>query len=116
MADGVHYAIVKEWDEQLFLSQGSFHFLRDGDIESLKQTGVRYHKVAYAGMGCMLMKKGVLESLQYPFFTSTLIKLNENIQDICSEDSSLARRLAAVGVHVYLDLDVCVKHLKLVAL
>jgi hypothetical protein len=116
MAGGVMYAIVKDWDESFFQQHGTFQFLTDHDIDKLQKTGDRYHVVAYAGMGCMLMKRGVIEALKYPYFTSPILQTGDNIQDICSEDTSICRRLTKVGIPIHLDINVRVKHIKPVLL
>jgi hypothetical protein len=36
----------------------------------------------------VLIKQGVFEKIKYPWFAPKLMKLNNNIEDVCSEDVS----------------------------
>jgi len=126
-----NYAVVKEWDDVHFRRHGTFSFLTDDDVQSMQASGERYHRVAYAGMGCVLMRRGVLEALEYPYFASPVMRIDhvdpeeevavqdDNeviIQDICSEDVYLCRRLSEAGIPMYLDVHVQVAHMKMVPL
>jgi hypothetical protein len=102
------FAVVKEWNEDFFKKDGTFKFLRQEDIVGSPQ----YVPVAYAGMGWMMIRKGVVESLKYPWFWSEL----ENIGDLVemnSEDVAFCRALAKAGHAIHVDTKTRVGHQKL---
>ena len=109
-------AAVKEWNEDYFKQNGTFEFLTPEMVKGAKDfTGDRYLEVAYAGMGWMLIKKGVIESLQYPWFRSdihTMLNGDKTIVDLSSEDVSFCRALKEAGHPVMLDTNVRVGHQK----
>jgi hypothetical protein len=64
MSDGVNYATVEHWDKAQYEKNGNFQFLNDkiiADKESI-------FPVEYTGFGWILIKRGVFESMQYPWF------------------------------------------------
>jgi hypothetical protein len=107
MDDLTHFAAVKDWDVDTFTKNGTFKFLRPDDVVGASQ----YVKVAYAGMGWMLIRKGVVEDLKYPWFWSDLQKIGDLV-DMNSEDVSFCRSLAAAGHPVYIDTQLRVGHQK----
>jgi hypothetical protein len=112
MEDLQNFATVKEWDEDFFSKFGSFKFLKPEDLTDSPQ----YVPVSYTGMGWMLIKSGVIEKLDYPWFksdTETFLGADgQTIVDISSEDVSFCRALDKVGVPVMLDTSIRVGHLK----
>lgn len=107
MEDGQHVAVVEKWDEDYFIHQGTFEFLKP---EHFKYAS-RYLKVAYTGMGWMCIKKGVIEKLPYPWFQSEIQIIGQFV-DIQSEDVSFCRALERAGVDIYIDTTVRVGHQK----
>jgi hypothetical protein len=73
-------------------------------------------KVDYSGMGWMLIKSGVVEKLQYPWFTSEtqtiLADDGSTIVELYSEDVTFCLALAKVGVPIMLDTNIRVGHQK----
>ncbi|MFN9905360.1 MAG: hypothetical protein ACK56F_04440, partial [bacterium] len=65
MEDNTHYACVEHWNENHYVEKGHFEFLKPSDIEYRKNQLI---DVNYVGFGFILIKKGVFESLKYPFF------------------------------------------------
>lgn len=106
MADNKHYAVVKHWDKDYFVKNGSFKF------ETPESMGKELTKVAYTGMGFMLMKKGVMESLEYPWFRPVMHDMTDEIQDFSSEDASVCWLLQEKGHDIYVDPSVRVGHEK----
>lgn len=113
MEDRKNFATVKSWDVEYFQEHGTFKFM---DQEALDAETERYAQVAYAGMGWMLIKAGVLENLKYPWFTYDLQKIPTKdgglMIDMCSEDVALCRNLAEAGVRVRVDKTCRVGHQK----
>ena len=107
MEDLTHFAAVKDWNTDMFTKNGTFKFLRPDDIVG----SARYLEVAYAGMGWMLIRKGVVEDLKYPWFWSDLQKIGDLV-DMNSEDVSFCRALEAAGHPVHVDTQLRVGHQK----
>ena len=107
MSDHKHFAVVKTWDEEYFVKHGSFKFLEPSDIDF--NQGL--FEVAYSGLGFMLIKKGVMETLSYPWFRPIMYTMGD-IQDFSSEDVSLCRLLQEKQHKIYIDPAVWVGHEK----
>ena len=101
------FPVVKDWNEDYFLKKGSFKFLRPDDIIGAPQ----YVPVAYAGMGWMMIRKGVVEDLKYPWFWSPVQQIGDLV-DMNSEDVALCRSLNAAGHQVHIDTTIRVGHQK----
>jgi hypothetical protein len=101
------FAVVKEWNEDFFLKNGSFKFLRPDDIVGAPQ----YMPVAYAGMGWMMIRKGAIEDLKYPWFWSPIQKIGEAV-DMNSEDVAFCRSLNEAGHQIHIDTTIRVGHQK----
>jgi hypothetical protein len=115
MEDLQHFATVKEWNEDFFLKNGTFKFMRPDDIVGAAQ----YLPVAYTGMGWMMIRKGVVETLKYPWFHSDLQRINGvdsstgPLVDMNSEDVAFCRALQAAGHTIHVDTKCRVGHQKL---
>ena len=107
MEDLQSLAVVKDWDTEYFSKTGTFKFLSPPDLENEPQ----YVPVSYAGMGWMLIRKGVLEDLKYPWFWSPLQQVGELV-DMSSEDVALCKAMTAAGHQVYIDKTLRVGHQK----
>jgi len=115
MEDLQHFATVKEWKEDFFLKTGTFKFMRPEDIVGAPQ----YVPVAYTGMGWMMIRKGVVEDIKYPWFYSDLQRINGvdsstgPLVDMNSEDVAFCRSLQAAGHQIHVDTKIRVGHQKL---
>jgi GT2 family glycosyltransferase len=108
MEGGKQYAAVKEWDEEYFKQHATFKFLEPMDIlpnQSLME-------VAYSGMGFMLVKRGVYEKIDYPWFEPQIINIGNKIIDFASEDVSFCLKAKSNGIKIYIDPSVIVGHEK----
>jgi hypothetical protein len=116
------FATVKEWNEDFFTKLGAFKFMRPEDIVGAPH----YIPVAYTGMGWMMIRKGVVESIKYPWFHSELQKVGGAVLpdgttspvliEMNSEDVSFCRALQAAGHQIYVDTKVRVGHQKLMTI
>lgn len=102
-----HMAAVRDWNEDYFKKFGTFKFVRPEDLVGAAE----YMEVAYAGMGWMLIRKGVVEDLKYPWFWSDLQKIGD-LSEMNSEDVAFCRALKEAGHSVYLDTKLRVGHQK----
>lgn len=125
MADRKHLAVVREWDTDHFIKNGSFQFLTEEDVESWtkdekRKEGEKYMEVSYAGMGFFALTKEVLNTLKYPYFWHPLIEIEGDdgkiYRDQCSEDVAFCRNLQAKGHKIYLHTGLRVGHEKTVIL
>jgi len=64
-------------------------------------------EVFWAGMGFMLMKRGVLESIEPPWFQTTVVD-----GKFVNEDVYFCYKAKEAGIKIYVDPEVVVKHLK----
>jgi hypothetical protein len=62
-------------------------------------------------MGWMMIRKGVVEDIKYPWFWSGLQKVGDLV-DMNSEDVAFCRALQAAGHQVHVDTKVRVGHQK----
>jgi GT2 family glycosyltransferase len=128
MADNKHFATVKNWDEEYFKQHGSFQFLTPQDIpnnsvqksfadkpETVNRQPFPLLEVAYTGMGFMLVKRGVFESMEYPWFRPIEIQIG-NMTDFTMEDVSFCLRAQEKGYKIYIDPTVRVGHEKKVVI
>ena len=113
------YATVslKDWDLDYYKKNGKFKYLTDDDIkrETEKDKNALI-ETAYTGFGFLLMKKGVMESLDYPWFISMALDAGDEVADITSEDVSCCLRLREKGYKVWVDPKVRIGHEKKVVL
>jgi len=109
MEGGTHYPIVQNWNEEYFLKNGTFEFL---EKESpIVQVGELFES-SYSGMGFMLVKKGVFETIEYPWFAPEFFEFGNGVVDFCSEDAGFCRKAQANGFKIWIDPKVIVNHEK----
>jgi len=116
MSDLQHFACVRTWDEDYFKKHGSFKFLRPEDV-----VGAPKHiPVAYNGMGFMAVRKGVIESMQYPYFSYPLQHMTKEdgivLRDMCSEDVAFCKNLKDAGYDVMVNTKIIVGHEKMLVI
>ena len=111
MEGGQYLATVKDWDEEYFKQNGCFKFITLKEIEGQKDL----IGVSYTGMGFMLVKKGVFESMEYPWFKPIEKQIGDMV-DFTMEDVSFCLRVKKKGYRVFVDPCVRVGHEKKVVL
>ena len=89
----------------------AFEFLTPEDIKDKKEL----IEVAYTGFGFICIKKGVFESMEYPWFKPTF-KTIGNVVDFTMEDVSFCLNAKERGFKIYVDPTVIVGHEKKVVL
>lgn len=107
MSDGEHFATCKKWDEEYFKKHGHFKFMTQKEIRGKNVL----MEVSYTGMGFMLIKKGVFESMEYPWF-SPIVKKIGNIVDFTMEDVAFCLKAKENGFKIFVDQTVIVGHEK----
>lgn len=104
---GQQFATVKDWDEEYFKKNGSFKFLTAEDIKEQKDL----IEVSYTGFGFMLIKKGVFESMTYPWFKPIEKRIGDMV-DYTMEDVAFCLRAKENGFQIFIDPTVRVGHEK----
>jgi hypothetical protein len=116
MNDNVHYATVEDWDDNHFIEKGHFQFL---NREMVQAKQGKLFTVDYTGFGWMLTKKGVFESLEYPWFQPMWTEYEIDgklIRDFTMEDVAFCKMIKAKGYDVLIDPEVIVGHEKMMVL
>jgi hypothetical protein len=122
MADGHHTTCVDLWDEEYFSQNGSFKFLTLPEVQAkLNQPEVKAKNgifdCVYIGFGFLMVRYGVHESFEYPFFKPQFHELKGGeIYDFSSEDASFFLELREKGIKCYVDPTVHVGHEKSIVL
>ena len=121
MSNLTNYAIVKEWDTDYFLKNGTFEFLTPEYVEKWKQeTGLKFMPVNYTGLGFFAMRRDVLKKMTYPYFNADLQEIiNDDgtiLRDICSEDVAFCKNIQKTGVSIVVNTDLRVGHHKLISI
>jgi len=111
MTGGKYFATVKNWDTEHFKKHGSFEFITEKHVQEMN--GLT--EVAYTGLGFMLVKRDVFESLEYPWFKPLDQKIG-NAVDFTSEDVGFCLRVREKGYKVLIDPKIRVGHEKKVVM
>ena len=111
MADNERYAAVEHMNEALFQEQGEFEFLTPAKLES-RQGLV---PVDYCGFGFVLVRRGIFEKLEYPWFRPITIEIC-GCSEFTSEDVGFCLMAKKAGVQMMVDPRVVVGHEKAVVL
>jgi tetratricopeptide (TPR) repeat protein len=111
MADNTRYSAVETMNEEIFKKQGEFEFLTPASLAH--RHGLV--KVDYCGFGFVLVRKGVFERLEYPWFRPLYMEMGE-CTDFTSEDVGFCMMAKRAGIEMMIDPDVVVGHEKAVVL
>lgn len=107
LANGQNFATVEFFDNNYLKENGLFQFLTPEEVSKKKAP----FPVAYTGLGFCMMKYGVIESLQYPWFKPKFIQVDD-ITELASEDTSLCINLSTKGILPYVCPNIIVGHQK----
>jgi hypothetical protein len=121
MSNLTQYAIVKEWNTDFFIKNGTFEFITPEFVEKWKQeTGLKYMPVNYTGMGFFAMRRDVLKKMTYPYFNADLQEIISDdgmiLRDICSEDVAFCKNIQKLGIPIVVNTDLRVGHNKLISI
>lgn len=92
------FPAVVDWDEDYFIKNERFNRLTPEDIYNTEEL----IEVVFNGFGFVLMKKGVLEKIPYPWFKPTSVNIG-GINHLMGEDVAICRELKEQGVSIYVD-------------
>lgn len=107
MENYTQFATVKEWDEEYFKKYGGFEFLTDETIKGKKDL----MNVSYTGFGFILIKNGVFEKFEYPWFKPHFQKIG-NAVDFSMEDAGFCLDAKNLGLDIWVDPTIIVGHQK----
>jgi hypothetical protein len=107
MQGGEVFATVEDWDKEFFKKNGYFKFLTPKDVSDKKEI----FKVSYTGFGWLLVKRGVFESLDYPWVQPTWFD-EDGIREMTTTDCGFMHRAAEKGFDTYIDPTIIVGHEK----
>ena len=103
-----HYATVEKYSTEEYQENGTFTFLDD---EILKDKPAIF-PVEYTGFGWVLIKQGVIEKMEYPWFRPEWMKLGENIEEFTSEDVGFCINAIKKGFKIYVNQSIRIGHEK----
>ena len=105
--NGNTYATVKDWDIDKYKQNGRFDFLTPRDIKN-----DNLFEVSYTGFGFILIKKGVFETIKYPWFKPRFIKM-DHITEFTMEDVTFCLEAKEAGFQIMIDPTVKLGHEKM---
>jgi hypothetical protein len=115
MQNNFHYATVENWDHDYFVKNGTYEFLNEDTVKQKKDL----FPVAYTGFGWMLIKNGVFESLEYPWFQPTWKEYELNgktIKEFTMEDVAFCDMIEDKGFKIWVDPKMIIGHEKMMVL
>ena len=115
MQDNIHYATVEKMDDEIYKKTGSYEFMTRDDVK--KKT--KPFEVDYTGFGWMLVKYGIFEQLDYPWFKplwSDFSTLTTTIEEFCTEDVAFCKLMKEKGQSIWVHPNVIVGHEKMMIL
>lgn len=105
---GFYTPVVQTMDNEFFKKHGTYEFLTTEDMS--KKTELL--TVDYIGFGWVLIKQGVFEKIEYPWFAPKLLNIGEEMWDVCSEDVAFCYDAKDAGFKIWLDPTCRVGHEK----
>jgi len=101
--------VVEKMDDDYFQKHGSYQFIHSQEMAQRKNT----FKADYIGFGWVLIKRGVFESIDYPWFAPKMMQIGEDLYDMCSEDVSFCLDVKKMGYNIWVDPKIKVGHEKI---
>lgn len=108
MQDQENYATVEKYNNQEFIDNGVFTFLNDKILADKPQI----FPVEYTGFGWILIKKGVIEKMEYPWFRPEWLEIGDNIKEFTSEDVGFCMNAIKKGFKIHVNQSVRIGHEK----
>lgn len=112
------------FDEKVYVEKEGMPMMKPSELENAERNEkglIDLHTVhpeyghPWIGMGFMLVKKGVFEKLEYPWFYDDCVR-HSNLIGNRGDDISFCKKAHEAGFKIYLDPEVRVGHQKLVVL
>ena len=111
MTEDGHTTSVAHWlEEDDFKNNGGVMNHETGETMSKRR---KPFTVDYTGFGWVLIKNGVFENLEYPWFAPKMQVFDSGeVQDMCGEDVSFCLDAKAAGYEIWCDPQIRVGHEK----
>lgn len=106
--DQVNYATVEKYSNEEFIKNSKFTFLTD----EILLNKPKIFPVEYTGFGWILIKKGVIEDMEYPWFRPEWLEIGEDIREFTSEDVGFCMNAIKKGYKVYVNQSIRIGHEK----
>lgn len=107
MANNQQLPIVESLDYAHLLEQGTFKFMGREDIKNRTKP----FTVSYTGFGFMAIKRGVFESMEYPWFQPRFVEQGI-FKEFTAEDVSFCWTAQEKGYEIWIDPTIQVGHQK----
>jgi len=111
MQNNNQYPIVETLDYDKLATQGTFEFMSRSDLAAKTSP----FKASYVGFGFVAIKKGVFETMEYPWFRPRWVDYN-NFSDFTAEDVGFCWTAQEKGHAIWVDPSVKVGHEKFMVL
>ena len=110
MTDGSRMTpVVEVMSDAFYLEHGTYQFLSAAQLQEREEP----FEADYIGFGWVLIKHGVFEKMDYPWFAPKLINLSDDVAEMCSEDVAFCRDAIVAGFDIWVDPTCKVGHEKL---
>jgi hypothetical protein len=114
MQDNINYATVETMEEEFFAKNMHYQFLQREDVKRKKK---KLFKVDYTGMGWMLVKRGVIEKMKYPWFYPRKKEWkNCDWSEFVWDDVEFCTRVRELGHDIWIDSNIIPGHEKIMVL
>ena len=100
--------VVEKLNEDYFAENGHYQFIKEDEMQARKFA----FKADYIGFGWVLVKQGVFEQMEYPWFAPKKLKVPQGYE-MCSEDVAWCLDAKALGIDIYVDPQIHVGHEKI---
>ena len=99
--------VVEKLNEDYFAENGHYKFIKADEMQERKFA----FKADYIGFGWVLVKQGVFEQMEYPWFAPKKIQVPQGYE-MCSEDVAWCLDAKALDIDIYVDPQINVGHEK----
>jgi hypothetical protein len=107
MANNQELPLVETLDWDKLATDGTFRFMDRAALNSKSDP----FRVSYSGFGFICIKRGIMESMDYPWFQPRFVDY-KGFHDFTAEDVSFCWRAAELGHEIWIDPTVRVGHQK----
>lgn len=100
-------AAVRQLDDEFFHKNGAYEYIKMDTLDK----DIKHVQVEYTTMGFMACKKGVIETLTYPYFNYPVNVCevdDKSISHIFPDDASFCKRLTDAGHKIMINTDILV--------
>jgi hypothetical protein len=108
MDTGRYWCCVKDMNDEYFKKNGNYQFLKKEEVNKNDLPFI----ADYVGLGWCLMKKGVMEKIEYPPFLPEVYNFDNGIKEFTSEDVALFIKLKKKNIKVVVVPSIIIGHEK----